>query len=365
MPSSQEVFQQISRGLSLAARIQQEAQDPRLGLQRQQLQRQNQRDEQLSARQRQQDERQGRREQRSDARDDLRTRLSLASSGIQLSPEQQAARGAGEDVSFDLAPGYNVGSAGGSIIDFNKDAFFVPGQAARQQADLSSSIERQTSIEDARRVPLPAELSAKLGLPPGTRVTPSTIDDLVRAAAGPQAPKNQLFRSTDDEGNDVVVGIDPSNVSETGRARIGRKAADKPAAITASEQRLRGKAEKDERLTQVASAIFLEHNGDVDKAIADIPRQARNDESGLIRKQSVAIAKILRSLKDRPNEALETLRLVFGDAIPPELAAQLGIAQPAAAQPAAAQPAAAGGDAPDDPDDQAAAVEYLKRFQSR
>ncbi len=264
--------------------------------------------------------------------DDLRTRLELNTRGIALDEEQSGARSRGEQFGVDVGGGLNVGSGGGSVVDFQDDEFFVPGGEASHMIGLRRRLDEAEGLEKLRTFAVGA-LPGKLQqlIPEGTRLRPEALDDLLRAGAAlePESPTLDKVSRTDPAGNLIRSFINP----ETGDRRdvnLGPTRQPSGGAGSASQVLSREKHEIKQRVEAEASRIFLENGGDATKALADLKRQEQFDSTGFLSENAVAIADRLKRLQGRPNELLDGLKLIFGDNIPSEVLQQ---AQGAAAAP--------------------------------
>jgi len=288
--------------------------------------------EERNALARQREERQQKESKRREEREDLTTRLELGAKGRRLSAEEREGLDTGELLGIDFGAGVNVGAGGMSRVAFGDEEFAIPGREAQGELDLQRELDKQAALQKLKQFPLPGLLANAVGMKEGTPSDPSVWDDLIRAATALNPKDAPLDKSTftDETGDTYRVFIDPKTMEEK-RHKLGRKRLSTgEGGITPSEQRLRGKEARQERITQEASRIFLENGGNAEKARQDLERQARFDDTGFLQKNSVEIAQVLKRLESRPNEALEMARLIFGGDIPPEIAAELGVSEPGA-----------------------------------
>ena len=264
--------------------------------------------------------------------DDLRTRLELTNRGVALDQEQSGARARGEPFGVDVGGGLNIGSGGGSVVDFEEDEFFVPGGEASHMIGLRRNLEEAEEMEKLRTIAV-GSLPGKLQqlIPEGTRMRPEALDDLLRAGAAlePDAATFDKVSRTDPQGNLIRTFIKP-DTGERRDVNVGPTRQPGGGAGSASQARLRQKDKLTQRVQSEASRIFLENGGDASKALDDLERQAQFDSTGFLSENAVAIADRLKRLQGRPNELLDGLKLIFGDNIPPEVLQQ---AQGAAAAP--------------------------------
>ena len=198
----------------------------------------------------------------------------------------------------DLGSGVNTPIERGRLANIDDTDLFFPPQAAFAQRDLAQKLDETTRVEGAKN------------------------------KAKRREPKFQAF--TGDSGEVTVADLTTGQKKSLGK--IGKGTAKATAkGESRAQARLEKKDEKDAFIAAEASRIYLENGGDADRAIDDIPRQASFDDTGRFSKNAVAIAKFIKTLKESPDKALETLRIIFGDNIPPEL---LSGGQPGAASPA-------------------------------
>ncbi len=289
--------------------------------------------------------------------DDLRTRLNLTDRGVALDEEQSGARARGEQFGVDFGGGLNIGSGGGSVVDFEDEEFFIPGGEAGHMIGLRRRLEEAEEMENLRTFAV-GSLPGKLQqlIPEGTRMRPEALDDLLRAGAAmePEPPRFDKVSRTDPSGNLIRSFIN----EETGEKRdvnVG-PTREPRSASGASQARLRKRDELTQRVQSEASRIFLENGGDAEKAAADLQRQAQHDSTGFLSENAVAIADRLKRLQGRPNELLDGLKLIFGENIPPEVLQQ---AQGAASAPQdGSRPTVRGSSQ----GDQSAAKRFLDQF---
>lgn len=271
---------------------------------------------------------------RSNRNDDLRTRLELTKRGVALDEEQSGARSRGEPFGVDVGGGLNIGSGGGSVVDFEDQEFFVPGGEASHMIGLRRRLEEAEEMENLRQIAvgsLPGRLQQLI--PEGTRMRPEALDDILRAgnALEPDSAKLDKVSRTDPSGNLIRSFINP----QTGEKRdvnVGptRQPSGASGVSGASLADRREKAKRTQRVQSEASRFFIQSGGDVAKAIADLQERAEFEGDGFLFENASAIAKVLQGLQGRPNELLDGLKIIFGDNIPPEILQQ---AQGAAAAP--------------------------------
>ncbi len=271
MPTAQQILESISRGLQMAAQISQEARDPRLGVARDNLARQERRDQEFSQSRRQQLQLSNKREERFAASDGLRTRLQLAAAGTPVSDEQQGILDQGGDVSFQLAPGFAVGQAGGNIIEHGGQSVFVASPAARRQADLSAAIEKAVELEEVRSASRPP----------------------------PREPSLRFFEDFDESGKKSRVGVHPETGKEVIRTPVGskpKKPAPQAKAASRTELRAAKKEDTQKKLVAMVGRLNTKYGGDPIKAIEGLEKEAQFDETGFLTANKATIRRMLKGL---------------------------------------------------------------------
>lgn len=284
----------------------------------------------------------------------------LQSGAVRLNPaeagfleQERAGELGGAHVRVPIATGVSARARGQTVLRAGGE-FLIPTQRDKARRDLAQDFERETKLQEAKTVPIGTALGEALGLNPTRRVPRSAVSSLAttveskRKSKQPKDPKLQAF--TGDSGEVTVANLRTGDKRSLGK--IGKKGTTAKG-DSRSQARLEKKDEKQAFIAAEASRIYLENGGDADQAIADIPRQASFDDTGRFSKNAVAIAKFIKTLQERPDKALEALRIIFGDDIPPEL---LSGGQPGTASPAAGGSATA---------DQQVARDFLKRRKRR
>ncbi len=305
--------QQLLQGLRLAALLTEPPEHRLARLAEERRERESQfgmaQDQERTAIARQREARESQEDSRRREREDLSTKLELASRGVQLSPQQRAQMASGELLGLDLGHGVNVGPDGGSIAEYGGDAFFIPGRQAQADLDLQAELDKVRSLEEERAkvkrtmsgLPFIGKLEdLKQYFPDTDRATPEEIRALSTAMGLTQEEPPDLDKTTFTNENDEVfrVFINPQTGEKKevllGKTK-GAKAAGK-SGPTAGDLR--------NRVTEMASGILLENGNDPKRAIADLERQARFDESGFIRKNLTAIRGELQKLDRRQEGGL-------------------------------------------------------------
>lgn len=166
---------------------------------------------------------------------------------------------------------------------------YLPEELEQRKALLRAKTERE--VEEAKTegqykgrmkaleifgVNLPKEVLQMTGLPEGTKVFPTELDQIMRAAGeiakfqaeankkSPDDPVKQAFILTDDNGNATVVSVRNSGkVEKQTIPRAGRSAKSE---ISPAEQRLREKDLREQTAKKIAGEILWRVGFDPEKA---------------------------------------------------------------------------------------------------